>query len=123
MKTKKLNQSRLKLWHSQLWFVLAFTTEAGEIVSPALSHPFIENIFVLIGTFEDYDAAFQHFNSFVPEDDYIYQMTAFPVQSNQIWLIKSGTDKFGIILVTSASYYERENKSHYAEVTFKAKIL
>jgi len=105
------------------FFVFAITTNAGDIVSPGLSNPFLENIFVLIDNFENYETAFQYFSSFELKDDYIFEKIAAPVLPNQIWLIKAGTNKFGIFLITKTQYYEDNDKSPYAEVSFKAKKI
>ena len=103
--------------------VLAHQDETGKVVSPFFSSPNLERKFALIDNFENYEIAFQSFESFKLEDNYIFDKFALPVQPNQIWLVKTGTEKYGIILVTSSVFYEKKDKTSYAEVSFKAKKI
>ena len=102
---------------------MAHQDETGKVVSPFFSSPNLERKFALIDNFENYEIAFQSFESFKLEDNYIFDKFALPVQPNQIWLVKTGTEKYGIILVTSSVFYEKKDKTSYAEVSFKAKKI
>ena len=106
------------------FLVMAHTDETGKVLSPFLSSFDLGKIrFAKIDEFENYEAAFQRFNDFTLEDDYTFDIFALPVQPNQIWLIKMSTEKFGIILVKSTLFYEKENNTPFAEISFQAKKL
>jgi hypothetical protein len=105
------------------FLVLAYQDETGKLISPFLSAPNLESRFALIDDFEDDEIAFQSFESFEIEDDYSFDILAVPVRTNQIWLIKTKTEKYGIILVTGSSFYEKKNGTPYAEISFRAKKI
>jgi len=103
--------------------VLAHTDETGKVISPFLSSPISESKFALVGDFENFELALQSFDSFELEDNYTFDVYALPVRPNQIWLVKTGTEKYGIILITSSNFYEKKDNAPYAEVSFKAKKI
>ena len=96
--------------------------ENGDVVSPFFSHPDQEIRFFLSGTFENYENALAHYNSFVIPDNYQYEQFAFGVKPNQVWMMKTNKNKHGIILIIRA-IFNNDNDIPYAETTFKARIV
>lgn len=98
------------------------TTENGDVVSPFFAHPDLESRFYLSGEFENFESALSSFESYIIPDDIQYQQFALFVRSNQIWLVRTNTEKYGVVLIKSAEY-NIYNDTPYAETTFKAKVL
>lgn len=103
------------------FLVAAQTLENGDVVSPFFSNPDLESRFLLSGSFENYESALNEYNNFAVPANYQLAQFALNVQPNQIWLIKTNTKKFGVILIKSAKF-NNFNDTPYAETTFKAKI-
>lgn len=104
------------------FLVAPHTLENGNVVSPFFSHPDHEFRFFLSDTFENYENALSNYNSFVIPDNSHFEQFAFGVKSNQIWLMKTNQNKYGIILIRSA-IFNNDNDIPYAETTFKARIV
>ena len=106
------------------FLVMAHTDVTGKVLSPFLSSFDLgKNKFAKIDDFDNHEAAVQHFSVFTLEEDYEFDIVALPIQPNQIWLIKTENGKHGIILVTSTRFYEKEDNTLYAEISFKAKRI
>ncbi|HCY00566.1 MAG TPA: hypothetical protein DG754_10545 [Bacteroidales bacterium] len=98
------------------------TTENDDVVSPFFAHPDLESRFYLSGEFESFDSALSSFESYIMPADIKYQQFALDIKPYQVWLIRTNTEKNGIILIKSAECYIY-NDIPYAETTFKAKVL
>ena len=105
------------------FIVIAYTDETGKIISPSLTSPDLERKFALVDDFENFEIALQSFESFETEDNYVFDMFALPIRPNQIWLFKIGIEKYGIILITSSNFYEKNGRTPYADVSFKVKKI
>jgi len=102
--------------------VLAQTDENGDIASPFLTHPELERRFYLSNSFDNYEKALSSYNNFeIPENYHLIQ-SALNIEPNQIWLIKTNSEKFGVVLIKSTEY-NKDNDTPYAEATFKAKKI
>ena len=104
------------------FLVSAQTVENGTVVSPFLSHPALETRFFLSDTFENYENALASYNNFIIPENIQLEQFALNIKPNQIWLIKTNTEKFGVILIKSAAF-NNNNDTPYAETTFKAKNI
>ena len=103
--------------------VSPYTMENGDVVSPFLSHPdFAEYRFFLSAEFENLNNALESFESYVLPDEFQLQKFAFNVKPNQIWLVKTNSGNYGIILIKNTEF-NNDNDNPYAKVTFKAKKL
>lgn len=102
--------------------VLAQTDENGDIVSPFLTHPELERRFYLSNSFENYEKALSSYNNFAISENYHLRQSALNIEPNQIWLIKTNSEKFGVVLIKSTEY-NKDNDTPYAETTFKAKKI
>jgi len=102
--------------------VLAQTNDNGDVVSPFLSQPDLENRFILSEEFISFDSAQAYFDSYTTPDNKPFQQFALNVKPNQIWLIKTNTGKFGKILIISTEFNNIDNKP-FAKTTFKAENL
>jgi hypothetical protein len=104
------------------FLVAAQTLDNGDVVSPLFAHPDLESRFFLSGSFENYKSALNEYNNFSVPDNFQLEQFALSVQANQVWLIKTNTEKFGVILIKSAEF-NNFNDTLYAETSFKAKII
>jgi len=104
------------------FFLAAQTLDNGDVVSPFFSHPDLESRFFLSDSFENYESALNEYKNFEVPDNFQLEQFALSVQPNQVWLIKTNREKFGVILIKSAAF-NNLNDTPYAEATFKAKII
>ncbi|MBW6484468.1 MAG: hypothetical protein K0B10_15615 [Vicingaceae bacterium] len=103
--------------------VAPHTIENGDVISPFLLHPDIEERkFFLSAEFENITNALESYESFELPNDYQLQQFAFNVKPFQIWLVKTNSENFGVVLIKNTEY-NNNNDSPYAEVTFKAKKI
>jgi len=104
------------------FIVLAQTSDNGDVLSPFLSQPDLENRFILSEEFDNTESAQAYFDSYSTPENKPFQQFALNVKPNQIWLIKTNSDKFGKILIVSTEFNNIENKP-FAKATFKAENL
>lgn len=104
------------------FIVLAQTSNDGDVLSPFLSQPDLENRFILSEEFENSESAQAYFDSYSTPEDKPFQQFALNVKPNQIWLIKTNSGEFGKILILSAEFSNIDNKP-FARITFKAENL
>jgi len=104
------------------FIVLAQTSDNGDVLSPFLSQPDLENRFILSEEFDDFESAQAYFDSYSTPENKPFQQFALNVKPNQIWLIKTNSGKFGKILIISTEFNNIDNKP-FAKATFKAENL
>ena len=97
-------------------------TANGGVVSPYFSHVDLESRFHLSGEFDSYENALNYYESYILSDDVHFQQFALPVRPNQVWLILTNNERYGVVLVKSTEFNDN-NDTPYAEATFKAKLL
>jgi hypothetical protein len=104
------------------FLVLAHTNETGDVLGPMLSHPNIENRFILIKGYDDLTSAKNHFDTLSTISNKQFQPIAMDVKPFEIWEIKDNTGKMGFLLILETRT-ENINNTPFAEVKFKAKRL
>ncbi len=104
------------------FIVLAQTSDNGDVLSPFLSQPDLENRFILSDEFDSFESAEAYFDSYSTPEIKPFQQFALNVKPNQIWLIKTNSGKFGKILTISTEFNNIDNKL-FAKATFKAENL
>ena len=97
-------------------------SESGVVLSPFMSHPNLENRFVLSEEFESSDSAQTYFDKYSKPENKPFQNFALNIKPNQIWLIKTNTGEYGKILVLKTKATNSNNKP-FAEMTFKAERM
>ena len=103
--------------------VLAQTSEIGNVLSPFLSNPNLENRFLLIEEFNDYETAIDYFNGNTVYNNEPLQQFALNIVPNQIWLIKTNSGQFGKLLTIKTKVDVIDDNKPFAELEFKiAKI-
>lgn len=101
------------------FIVLAQTGENGNVLSPFLSNPLLENRFILSKEFEDIETAEQYFESYSAPEDEPFLQNALNIKPYQVWLIKTNNGDFGKILILN-SIFKSIDSTPYAEIKFKA---
>ena len=104
------------------FLVLAQTNENGDVLSPFLANPLLENRFILSEEFEDIENAEQYFESYSTPEDGPFLQNALNIKPYQIWIIKTNKGDFGKILILN-SIYKSIDDTPYAEISFKADKL
>lgn len=104
------------------FIVLAQTNDNGDVLSPFLSQPDLENRFILSEEFDSFESAQTYFDSYSVPENKPFQQFALNVKPNQIWLIKTNSGEFGKILIISTEFNNIDNKP-FAKATFKAENL
>jgi hypothetical protein len=106
--------------------VLVQTNENGHVLGVFLAPPGISRpTFRLLNQFNDADSAKIFFNKLSEVPDSSYRDLALPAKGKQIWAVKTGDDKYGIILILDTkAYAENSNPGPatlYGEARFKWK--
>jgi hypothetical protein len=57
----------------------------------------MESRFFLSGSFENYESALNEFEEFAVPENFQFEQFALSVQPNQVWLINTNREKFGVI--------------------------
>jgi len=102
--------------------VLVQTNGSGEVLSPYLSNPNLENRFFLFDELEDLKNAQEVFDSIQTTEINTFQKFALDIKPYQIWLIKTNSGSVGKILITETKTENIEDNP-FAEIKFKAKKL
>ena len=104
------------------FFVAAQTLDNGDVVSPFFSNPDMESRFFLSGSIENYERALNEYNTIAIPENFQLEQFALNLQPNQVWLIKTNSEKYGVLLIESAEF-NNFNDTPYAETAFKARII
>lgn len=97
-------------------------TANGIVASPFFSHIDLENRFYLSGEFDSYENAINYYESYILPNDAHFQQFALPIKPNQVWLILTNNERYGVVLIKGTEFNDN-NDTPYAEATFKAKML
>ena len=104
------------------FIVACLMNEIGEIGGPFLSHPNLENRFVLVNSYDNITSAQKNFDTIATLSNKPYQTLALDIKPYEIWQIKTSSDELGIILLLETRA-EKIGLNAFAEVRFKAKKL
>ncbi|MGB8489464.1 MAG: hypothetical protein WCE64_00250 [Bacteroidales bacterium] len=96
--------------------------EFGDISGPFLSHPNLENRFVLLKSYDNINSAQNNYDTLSTISNSPYQPFAFGIKPFDIWQIKTSSDEIGVILILEARS-TKIGSSPFAEVKFKAKKI
>jgi hypothetical protein len=104
------------------FIVASFMNDIGDISGPFLSHPNLENRFILLNSYDNAKSAQNYFDTLATINNYPHQTFALDIKPFEIWQIKTSTDEVGIILIIEARA-EKIGSSAFAEIKFKAKKI
>ena len=96
--------------------------EFGDISGPFLSHPNLENRFVLLKSYDNINSAQNYYDTLSTISSSPYQPFALDIKPFEIFQIKTSSDEIGVILILEARS-EKIGSSSFAEVKFKAKKI
>ena len=104
-------------------FILScHTNETGDIIGPMLSHPNLENRFILLKSYDNLSSALNHYDTLSTRSINSYQSFALDIKPFDIWQIKTNSGETGILLVLETRT-ENKNNAPFAEIKFKAKKI
>ncbi len=98
--------------------VMTMTDHFGTITSTFLSHPKLENRFILVEEFPDFQSAEDFFSDLSDLEAGTFTQFAMNIQPNQVWLVKSNNGTYGKVLII-----ESKTDDTYTEITFRAGII
>lgn len=106
------------------FIVLPQLNAYGALVSPFFGQYNLKSGFALIKQFDNLADAQSFFDSYTvfTGNDSDFNIYGLSVKPFQIWIVKTGLNTYGKILVLTGKA-EFSNKSYYANVSFKAALL
>jgi hypothetical protein len=97
-------------------------SDNGEVLGAFLSHPKLESIFMLSGSFPDLNSADIFYNSLTLSDEPAFVQFALMLNPYQVWAIRSNGGQMGKILILESQAYVEHN-THKSMVKFRAARL
>lgn len=106
------------------FIVMLQLNDSGELQSPFFVQPQLKSSYTLLKQFDNPTSAEQFYNDYTSftGDNSSFDYNALSIKPFQIWIVKTNSNQYGKVLITSTVTSETNNSLN-AVVNFKAELL